>query len=162
MLSNIQISLAICTNLMQQSQIKKTFAQCIFRPKRISENRLLLFATRRSPISSLFVKVRRIFPASARCSHHTRKLVTSLEEEAEDLASQMLPAGLLVIHDATAGGQHDVTAHGQNKTRDGIRIVFFGAGHWLFVFVVGTQTHTNTLTRTDATAADCWSTSRCR
>ena len=30
------------------------------------------------------------------------------EEESQDLSSQMLPPGLLVVHDAPGGGQHHV------------------------------------------------------
>ena len=30
------------------------------------------------------------------------------EEESQDLSSEMLPPGLLVVHDATGGGQHHV------------------------------------------------------
>ena len=32
-----------------------------------------------------------------------------LEEESEDLASQVLPPRLLVVHDAPGGGQHHVS-----------------------------------------------------
>merc|ERR1712222_185165 len=31
-----------------------------------------------------------------------------LEEESQDLSSEMLPPGLLVVHDAPGGGQHNV------------------------------------------------------
>lgn len=38
-----------------------------------------------------------------------------LEEESQDLSSQMFSSGLFVVHDATAGGQHNVTAIWHNK-----------------------------------------------
>merc|ERR1712048_1049112 len=31
-----------------------------------------------------------------------------LEEESQDLSSEMLPPGLLVVHDSPRGGQHHV------------------------------------------------------
>ena len=33
----------------------------------------------------------------------------SLKEESQNLSSQMLPPGLLVVHDAPGSGQHDIS-----------------------------------------------------
>ena len=35
--------------------------------------------------------------------------MSTLVKEAQDLASDVLPPGLLVVHDASRGGEHDVT-----------------------------------------------------
>lgn len=40
--------------------------------------------------------------------HFYSLAMPSLEEEAEDLASQVFSPGLLVVHDAARGGEHDV------------------------------------------------------
>ena len=43
---------------------------------------------------------------------------STLEEVAQNLSSQMLPPGLLVIHDATAGSQDDVAVRGEKGRRE--------------------------------------------
>ena len=41
--------------------------------------------------------------------HNYTGRLTDLVEKAEDLATSLLPTGLLVIHDSESGGEHDVT-----------------------------------------------------